>query len=152
MKNISVSLDGSSTTNIAITSLVAGSPFELKGAKVTPATATTTVGLSTVTANSMGNNDVTAIGSIPAQAGAGIAAQAVATSKMAKTVYGTVRMISDPALLPKSPAPGGAPPSDQMLKLNATGKAFTVSSGDDGFGPNSNFAALGFQEGTFGGR
>jgi len=100
----------------------------------------------------MGNNDVTAIGSIPAQAGAGIAAQAVATSKMAKTVYGTVRMISDPALLPKSPAPGGAPPSDQMLKLNATGKAFTVSSGDDGFGPNSNFAALGFQEGTFGGR
>ena len=152
LKNISVSLDGSSTTNIAITSLVAGSPFELKGAKVTPATATTTVGLSTVTANSMGNNDVTAIGSIPAQAGAGIAAQAVATSKMAKTVYGTVRMISDPALLPKSPAPGGAPPSDQMLKLNATGKAFTVSSGDDGFGPNSNFAALGFQEGTFGGR
>ena len=152
LKNISVSLDGSSTTNIAITSLVAGSPFELKGAKVTPATATTTVGLSTVTANSMGNNDVTAIGSIPAQAGAGIAAQAVATSKMAKTVYGTVRMISDPALLPKSPAPGGAPPSDLMLKLNATGKAFTVSSGDDGFGSNSNFAALGFQEGTFGGR
>ena len=152
LKNISVSLESGSTTNIAITSLVAGSPFELKGAKVTPATATTTVGLSTVTANSMGNNDVTAIGSIPAQAGAGIAAQPVATSKMAKTVYGTVRMISDPALLPKSPAPGGAPPSDQMLKLNATGKAFTISSGDDGFGPNSNFAALGFQEGTFGGR
>ncbi len=152
LKNISVSLESGSTTNIAITSLVAGSPFELKGAKVTPATATTTVGLSTVTANSMGNNDVTAIGSIPAQAGAGIVAQPVATSKMAKTVYGTVRMISDPALLPKSPAPGGAPPSDQMLKLNATGKAFTISSGDDGFGPNSNFAALGFQEGTFGGR
>ena len=151
LKNISTSVDGAG--NILITSLVAGSPFELKGASVTPAGGTRpTLGLSTVTANSMGNNDVTAIGSIPAQAGAGIAAQAVATSKMAKTVYGTVRMISDPALLPKSPAPGGAPPSDQMLKLNATGKAFTVSSGDDGFGPNSNFAALGFQEGTFGGR
>jgi flagellin len=151
LKNMSTSVDGAG--NILITSLVAGSPFELKGAAVTPVGATRpTLSLSTVTANSMGNNDVTAIGSIPAQSGAGIAAQAVATSKMAKTVYGTVRMISDPALLPKSPAPGGAPPSDQMLKLNATGKAFTVSSGDDGFGPNSNFAALGFQEGTFGGR
>jgi len=151
LKNISTSVDGAG--NILITSLVAGSPFELKGAAVTPSGATRpTLGLSTVTANSMGKNDVTAIGSIPAQAGAGIAAQPVATSKMAQTVYGTVRMISDPALLPKSPAPGGAPPSDQMLKLNATGKAFTISSGDDGFGPNSNFAALGFQEGTFGGR
>lgn len=150
LKNIAVSISGSS---LLLTSLVPGSPFELKGAAITNAGGTSaTLGLSTVTANSMGNNDVTAIGSIPAQAGAGIAAQAVATSKMAKTVYGTVRMISDPALLPKSPAPGGAPPSDQMLKLNATGKAFTVSSGDDGFGPNSNFAALGFQEGTFGGR
>ena len=151
LKNISTSVDGAG--NILITSLVAGSPFELKGAAVTPFGATRpTLGLSTVTANSMGNNDVTAIGSIPAQPSAGIAAQPVATSKMAKTVYGTVRMISDPALLPKSPAPGGAPPSDQMLKLNATGKAFTISSGDDGFGPNSNFGALGFQEGTFGGR
>ena len=150
LKNISVSISGSS---LLLTSLVPGSPFELKGAAITNVAGTSaTLGLSTVTANSMGNNDVTAIGSIPAQAAAGIAAQAVATSKMAKTVYGTVRMISDPALLPKSPAPGGAPPSDQMLKLNATGKAFTISSGDDGFGPNSNFGALGFQEGTFGGR
>jgi len=152
LKNISVSLEAG-TTNLLVTSNIPGSPFELKGALAAPAGLTIpTIGLSTVTANSMGNNDVTAIGSIPAQAAAGIAAQAVATSKMAKTVYGTVRMISDPALLPKSPAPGGAPPSDQMLKLNATGKAFTISSGDDGFGPNSNFAALGFQEGTFGGR
>ena len=152
LKNISVSLEAG-TANLLVTSNIPGSPFELKGALATPAALTIpTIGLSTVTANSMGNTDVTAIGSIPAQAGAGIAAQPVATSKMAKTVYGTVRMISDPALLPKSPAPGGAPPSDQMLKLNATGKAFTISSGDDGFGPNSNFAALGFQEGTFGGR
>jgi len=154
LKNISVSLEAG-TTNLLVTSNIPGSPFELKGALAAPVAAgltIPTIGLSTVTANSMGNNDVTAIGSIPAQAGAGIAAQPVATSKMAKTVYGTVRMISDPALLPKSPAPGGAPPSDQMLKLNASGKAFTISSGDDGFGPNSNFAALGFQEGTFGGR
>jgi flagellin len=152
LQNIKVEISG---TDIVLTSYVAGSPFELKGASIANAAATgtsATLALATVTANSMGNNDVTAIGSIPAQAGAGIAAQPVATSKMAKTVYGTVRMISDPALLPKSPAPGGAPPSDQMLKLNATGKAFTISSGDDGFGPNSNFAALGFQEGTFGGR
>jgi flagellin len=148
LQNIKVEISG---TDIVLTSYVAGSPFELKGASITNTAGTTaTLNLATVTANSMGNNDVTAIGSIPAQPG--IAAQAVATSKMAKTVYGTVRMISDPALLPKAPAPGGAPPSDQMLKLNATGKAFTITSGDDGFGPNSNFAALGFQEGTFGGR
>ena len=154
LKNISTSVDG--TGNILITSLVAGSPFELKGASITPfgTASRPTLGLSTVTANSMGKNDVTAIGSIPAQTigGATLPAVPVANSKMAQTVYGTVRMISDPALLPKSPAPGGAPPSDQMLKLNATGKAFTISSGDDGFGPNSNFAALGFQAGTFGGR
>jgi flagellin len=149
LKNISVArLNG----NIEITSKVAGSPFELKGSSVVSTAAT--LGLSTVTANSMGKNDVTAIGSIPAQTIGGVTypAQPVSGSTMAKTVYGTVRMLSDAALLPKTPAPGGAPPSDQLTKLNATGNAFTVTSGSDGFGPNSNFAVLGFQEGTFGGR
>ena len=149
LKNISVvRVNG----NIEITSKVPGSPFELKGASLSSTAAT--LGLSTVTANSMGKNDVTAIGSIPAQTIGGVTypAQPVSGSTMAKTVYGTVRMISDAALLPKTPAPGGAPPSDQLTKLNATGNAFTVTSGADGFGPNSNFAVLGFQEGTFGGR
>ena len=149
LKNISVvRVNG----NIEITSKIPGSPFELKGASTVSAAGT--LGLSTVTANSMGNNDVTAIGSIPAQTIGGVSypAQPVSASTMAKTVYGTVRMIADSALLPKTPAPGGAPPSDQMAKLNATGNAFTVSAGSDGFGLNSNFAALGFQEGTFGGR
>jgi len=75
-----------------------------------------------------------------------------ATSTSARTLYSTVRLVSDPALLPKLPSPDGAPPSDQLEKLRATGKPFTISVGDKGYSDDGNFAALGFQEGTFGGR
>ncbi len=135
IKNVSVTLSGSDLT---ITSSVAGSPFELKGASVTPAGSTLSLG--TVTANSMGKNDVTAI------------RDAKASSTTANTLYGTVRMISDPALLPKLPIPAGAPPADKQAMLSATGEPFTVSAGVKGFGADGNFAALGFQEGRFGGK
>ena len=135
LKNISVGLNGST---LEITSTVAGSPFELKGAAVSALGATLSLG--TVTPNSFGKNDVTAI------------RNASATSSTAQTLYGTVRMISDPALLPKLPSPDGAPPADKAGMLAATGKPFTVSAGDKGFSADGNFAALGFQEGSFGGR
>ena len=135
IKNVSVKLSGSDLT---ITSSVAGSPFELKGAAVTPAGSTLSLG--TVTANSMGKNDVTAIRG------------ATASSTTANTLYGTVRMISDPALLPKLPSPTGAPPAGQQAWVSATGEPFTVSAGVKGFGADGNFAALGFQEGSFGGK
>ena len=48
--------------------------------------------------------------------------------------------------------PIGAPPSEYDKLLRANGKPFSITAGDDGFGPNSNFSALGFHEGTYGGR
>jgi flagellin len=122
---------------LEITSNVAGSPFTLTGAATTN---DVTMSVGTVTANSYGNNDVTGI------------VDASATSTTARTLYSTVRMISDPALLPGLPAPAGAPPTDQLEKLKATGKPFEISVGDRGYTTDGNFAALGFQEGTFGGR
>ena len=135
LKNIAVTNNGS---YLDITSTVAGSPFTLKGAAVS--TSGPTLTLSTVTENSFGDNDITGI------------VDATATSTAARTVYSTVRMISDPALLPKLPAPGGAPPSDQLDELRATGQPFKISVGDKGFGADGNFMALGFEEGIFGGR
>lgn len=137
LKNISVTTSDDGTY-LDITSTVPGSPFTLRGASVTSPGPTLT--LSTVTHNSYGNNDVTGI------------LNATATSTTARTIYSTVRMISDPALLPKLPAPDGAPPSDQLDKLRATGEPFKISVGDNGFSSAGNFAALGFEEGMFGGR
>ena len=122
---------------LEITSNVEGSPFTLTGAATTN---DVTLSLGTVTANSFGNNDVTGI------------VDASATSTTARTLYSTVRMISDPALLPGLPAPAGAPPTDQLDKLKATGKPFEILVGDRGYSTDGNFASLGFQEGTFGGR
>lgn len=137
LQNIDVAVVG---TNIEITSKVAGAPFTLSGAQTNPADSDATLSLATVTPNSFGDTDVTGIPG------------ASATSTSARTLYSTVRLVSDPALLPKLPSPEGAPPSDQLDKLKATGKPFTVSVGDKGYSSDANFAALGFQEGTFGGR
>ncbi len=139
LKNIEVAVVNG---NVEITSTVAGSPFTLTGAKsgATGTNTPPTVSLATVTPNSFGNNDVTGI------------LNATATSTEARTLYSTVRLISDPALLPKLPSPDGAPPSDQLDKLKATGKPFEISVGDKGFSKDGNFAALGFQQGVFGGR
>ncbi len=136
LQNIEVSING---TNVEITSKIAGAPFKLGGAATTTSSSAT-LSLATVTPNSFGNNDITGI---PGGS---------ATSTEARTLYSTVRLVSDPALLPKLPSPEGAPPSDQLDKLKATGKPFEISVGDKGFGSDGNFAALGFQEGLFGGR
>jgi flagellin len=137
LKNLGVSVVGDA---LQITSKVPGTSFDLTGASVTPLTSELTMKMETITPNSVGNNDVTGI------------LNATPKSTTAKTLYGTVRMISDPALLPNLVAPEGAPPSDRAALLKATGKPFTVSVGDDGFGKNSNFAAMGFEVGTFGGQ
>ena len=127
---------------LSIKSTVPGSGFTVSGVKVTGSAATTTkFDIKTIQANDMGKNDVTGI------------YKADEVSSTAKTLYGTVRLVSDPALLPAGvPAPEGAPPSDQLLKLKATGKPFTVTTGIDGLGDKSNFSALGFQVGSYGGQ
>jgi flagellin len=141
LNNLKVEVDAV-TGVVTLTSEVAGSGFTVSKAKASGTGATTTkFDIATTQANDMGKNDVTAIYG------------ADDTSTTAKTLYGTVRLVSDPALLPMGvPAPEGAPPSDQLLKLKATGKPFTVSTGIDGFGDKSNFSALGFQVGSYGGQ
>ena len=139
LKNISVEV-----TNgvLDITSTVPGSPFEVLGASVINGSAASAVSMSInqVTANSQGNNLATGIRG------------GNAYSTTALTAYGTVRMIAQAPQMPGLPIPIGAPPSDYEKLLRANGKPFTVSSGADGFGANSNFASLGFNEGTYGGR
>ncbi|MDA0892942.1 MAG: flagellin, partial [Proteobacteria bacterium] len=159
LSNLSVStVSGSSFT---ISSNVAGIPFEIGEATLTPNTAQTatnfSVAVSTVAENSYGNGQVTAIrpqsedGTSTSLSDTEIE-DLVANSRIARTVYGTIRLVSDAALLPKIPSPIGAPPSDQLDKLRATGEPFTIAVGDKGFRFDSNFVALGFQEGTFGGK
>jgi flagellin len=93
-----------------------------------------------VTPNSLGNNLITGIRG------------GNANSTTAQTAYGSVRMIAQAPQMPGLPVPIGAPPSDLEKLLRANGKPFTVSTGADGFGASSNFADLGFNEGTYGGR
>jgi flagellin len=98
------------------------------------------VTISEITPNSFGSNQITGIRG------------GDENSTTARTIYGTVRMIATAPQMPGLPMPIGAPPSDYETLLRANGKPFNVSSGADGFGPNSNFEALGFHEGTYGGR
>jgi flagellin len=131
--------------SITLTSEVPGTGFTLTGANAGLAGDGTQVDITIATdptkVNSVGNNDVIGI------------YKATETTTTAKTLYGTVRLTSDPALLPQGiPSPIGAPPSDQMDKLKATGKPFTVTTGIDGFSKDSNFSALGFEVGSFGGQ
>ena len=139
LKNVEVSY---TTANefLEIRSTVAGSPFDLRGASLGTAAANPSVTLATVTPNSMGTNEATAI------------RDATAASDSAKTAYGTIRLISDSALLPNLPSPVGAPPSDRTALLKATAKPFVVEVGNKGFGTQGHFEALGFQQGSFGGR
>jgi flagellin len=139
LKNISVSRN--TTTNIlTISSTVAGSPFDINGANMGGASVASAIAINEVTANSYGSNQITGI------------RDATATSSTARTVYGTVRMIAQPPNLPGLPKPIGAPPSELDKLLLANAKPFIVSSGADGFSANSNFSALGFNEGSYGGR
>lgn len=137
--NMDIQLDADTQSVLTFKSTVPGSGFTLTGLNSTNSDAEMTV--EAVKPNSVGNNDVIGI------------YKATATSDTAKTLYGTVRLTSDPALLPQGlPSPVGAPPSDQMDKLKATGKPFTVTTGVDGFSKDSNFSALGFEVGKFGGQ
>ena len=139
LKNISVSRN--TTTNIlTISSTVAGSPFDINGANMGGTAVASAIAINEVTANSYGSNQITGI------------RDATATSSTARTVYGTVRMIAQPPNLPGLPKPIGAPPSELDKLLLANAKPFIVSSGADGFNANSNFSALGFNEGSYGGR
>jgi flagellin len=123
---------------IEIVSTIPGTDFDLRGASVSADGPT--LNLSTVTSGSVGLNDVQAIRGATDQ------------TATAKTLYGTVRLISDPKLLPEIPSPLGSPPSDQLSKINATGKPIEIKVGDRGFSESGAFVALGFQQGMFGGR
>ena len=136
LSNITIS---GTTASIEITSDVAGSAFELTGADVKDGSAIT-LQLGTVRSNSEGANDVSAIRG------------ATLTSDSARTVYGTVRMISDPALLPRIPSPYGVVPSHQRPMVDATGEPFRIEAGEKGFFTTGNFSSLGFQVGSFGGQ
>jgi flagellin len=92
--------------------------------------------LDTVQKNSYGNNGITGI------------QDAMETTASARTLYGTVRLIAGAAQLPGLPGTNGIRPSP----LGLSGKPITISTGADGFGPQSNFSDLGFQVGGFGGR
>jgi len=137
IKNVTVSSD---TVNgyVTVTSTVAGSPFEIYGAS--SSASANNIAIAEVTANSYGSNQVTGI------------LDGDADSTTARTLYGTVRMIATAPQMPGLPMPIGAPPSDYETLLRANGRPFSVTSGADGFGTNSNFEALGFHEGTYGGR
>lgn len=137
LANLTVSYTAG-TDFIEITSAIPGSPFDLRGASTGGPGPTLT--LATVTPNGQGDNDITAIRG------------ATATSNSARTLYGTVRLVSESALEPNLPSPVGAPPSDKAALVGASAKPFTVAVGDRGFGPSGNFEALGFQIGSFGGR
>ncbi len=139
--NLGIELAGNELT---FTSQLAGTGFTLTGADAgldVTSGDPVTISIAHVDRNSVGNNDVIGIH------------KATAESTTAKTLYGTVRLTSDAALLPQGvPSPIGAPPSDQMDKLRASGKPFTITTGVDGFSSTSNFSALGFQVGSFGGQ
>ena len=137
IKNISVTNNNGILT---VSSTVAGSPFEISGAAMSGASVASSMAINEVVPNNYGNNQITGI------------RNATATSTTARTVYGTVRMIALPPSLPGLPKPAGAPPSEMDKLLMANAKPFTISTGADGFGVNSNFSSLGFNEGSFGGR
>jgi len=136
LKNLWASVDPSDPTSVLITSKVAGSPIDVRGAATDPSSSGMTVGLGTVQSNSYGANQITGIRG------------ATAESADARTLYGTVRLIAVAAQLPGMPGPSGTAPD----LTGISGKPISITTGADGFGPQSNFAALGFQVGAFGGR
>ena len=150
LKNVTAKLDpaDASNTSILITSNVAGSGFDLRAPAVT-STSAQTFTLSTVTANSQGKTDASAVDMSAAYLTNVLGSATAPVSAMnIKTIYGTVRLTSDAPVLPALPGPDGLPPN----MMNITGRPIQIRSGADGFGALSNFSALGFSEGSFGGR
>ncbi len=148
LKNLTAvaSTDGSGT--VLITSNVPGTAFDLRAPAVTNLSAQTLT-LSTVTANSQGANDVSAVDMSEAYLKNVLGSATAPISAMnIKTVYGTVRMVSDAPVLPALPGADGLPPTS----MNVLGKPIQIRAGSDGLGAMSNFMDLGFNEGSFGGR
>jgi flagellin len=148
LKNIEASLDPADSTSVLIKSTVAGTGFDLRGAKfgTTGIAGTETMTMSTVTANNAGKTDVTAIDLSTAYSDNVLAGES--NAKNVSTMYGTVKLIADAPVLPGLPGADGIKPN----QLGLSGSAIVISSGADGFGALSNFSTLGFHEGTFGGR
>jgi flagellin len=134
MSNLIAYIDPNDTTSVLIQSKVPGSPFVINGAASTDTAQTVSIG--TVRENSFGLNQITGIVS------------ATESSSEARTIYGTVRMIAEPAQLPGLPSTDGKSPN----LTGISGKPITINTGDDGFSAASNFSELGFTVGSFGGR
>ena len=148
LKNITAVVDPTDATSVLITSNVAGTAFDLRAPTVT-STSTHTMTLGTVTANSTGKTDVSAVDMSAAYLTNVLGSATAPVSLMdIKTVYSTVRLTSDAPVLPALPGADGLPPN----LMNISGRPIQIRSGADGFGPQSNFSALGFNEGSFGGR
>jgi len=148
LKNITAvaSTDGSGT--VLISSNVPGTAFDLRAPAVTSLSAQTLT-LSTVTANSQGSSDVSAVDMSEAYLKNVLgSANAPISAMNIKTVYATVRMVSDAPVLPALPGADGLPPTS----MNVLGKPIQIRAGSDGVGSMSNFMDLGFNEGSFGGR
>jgi flagellin len=144
LKNVVASIDPNDSTSVLITSTVAGSGFDLRGA--TTADGSETVELSTVSPNIVGKTDVTALDLSDAYSTNVLGGGSNAVN--AATMYGSVKLVSDAPMLPGLPGADGIVPS----QLGLTGAPIKITSGADGFGDLSNFSSLGFHEGTFGGR
>jgi flagellin len=135
----------SPATAVLVTANVPGNSFDMRGAAVA-AGSTESMTLSTVTQNSVGNNDVTPVNMSTAYStnvlGGGSALNNVAT------MYGTVKLVAAAPMLPGEPGADGISPDT----TNISGTPISITTGSNGVGSQSNFSALGFQEGGFGGR
>ena len=147
LSNISVVVDPSdaSGATLLLTSNVPGTAFDIRGAKVDVPSGQT-IGITTITANSAGHTDVSAIDLSSAYSSNVLGG--MNASKNANTLYGTVKLISAAPMLPGTPGQDGLTPST----LNVSGAPIHIGVGTAGFADGSNFATLGFQEGSFGGR
>ena len=134
MSNLIAYIDPNDPTAVLVQSKVPGSPFTMLGAKSTDPVQTVSMG--EVKSNSFGTNQITGI------------VGATESSSEARTVYGTVRMIAEPAHLPALPSTDGKAPN----LTGVSGKPISINVGDDGFSSASNFSDLGFSVGSFGGR
>ena len=133
-------------TAVLVTANVPGNSFDLRGAAVGPVSSGVTMTLSTVTPNSVGNNDVTPVNMTAAYSN-NVLGGGNALSN-AKTLYGTVKLVASAPMLPGEPGADGLAPNT----MNIAGTPIMISTGAHGVGADSNFSALGFQEGGFGGR
>ena len=132
--------------SVRIESIVPGSEFDVRLADGSTLNANVSVEFP----NSSGNTDVSAVNlSDEKYREVVLGNKNATTSDMnIRTLYGTVRMVSAAAVLPTLPGSDGITPSS----LNSDGRPIQIRVGGDGFTDGGNFRALGFQEGSFGGR